>query len=288
MSQLELQRTLKMQSSSSSLRQLVLAVGLVAAAAIMPALAQSTDSVGPTTATASKPTRLTLDETRIGASAPVRLDQSMGPVWVEFEGSSSLTERLREAVGRQHIELAATKTEARSLLIVAGDIELRGGPVHHRGTRLKLKDGDASASTAGVSGAQAWQLGVNALGAVAFPSAWSVADLLASLGHAAGVGGWFNKAVSGDPRGICFGKSCETWNLVRQTVTLKGKLVAPGTSDVFVGAVAAAQSEVVDPDHLVAMASLAMLQSLGDQEALSFFERHGRSARPVAQALAQK
>jgi len=31
-----------------------------------------------------------------------------------------------------------------------------------------------------------------------------------------------------------------------------------------------------------------MLQSLGDQEALGFFERHGRSARPVAQALAQK
>jgi len=274
-------------SLSSSLRQLVLAVGLVAAAAIMPALAQSSESAQPTTANAAKPTRLTLDETRIGASAPVRLDQSMGPVWVEFEGSSSLTARLREAFERQQIVLAATKTEARSLLIVAGEIELRGGPVHHRGTRLKLKDG-ATASTAGVSGAQAWQLGVNALGAVAFPSAWSVADLLAGLGHAAGVGGWFNKAVSGDPRGFCFGKACEAWNSVRQTVTLKGKLASSGAPDVFVGAVATAHSESVDPDHLVAMASLAMLQSLGDQEALGFFERHGRSARPVAQALAQK
>ena len=58
---------------------------------------------------------------------------------------------------------------------------------------------------------------------------------------------------------------------MRQTVTLKGKLVAPGAVDVFVGAVATAHSEIVDPDHLVAMASLAMLQSLGDHGGTRLF-----------------
>jgi hypothetical protein len=204
----------------------------------------------------------------------------MSPIWVEFEGSAALTARLRETVERQGLSLAAARTAAKSTLVVGGEIELRGGPVYHRGAKMKLRDGKPEA---GISSAEAWKLGVDTLGAVVFPSAWSVSDLVAGLAHAVGVGGWFNRAISGDPRGFCLGQACKTWNHVRQTVVLKGALKAGDSPEVIVGSAAAAFSETVDPDHLVAMATLALLQALGDTEALAFFERHGRSARPVAE-----
>lgn len=264
------------------------AVVLTAVCGLAPALAQSEQAAPPAgageaaSATPVAGKRLTLEQTRIRASNPVRLEPEMSPIWVEFQGSAALTSRLREAVERQGLTLAADKAQARSTLIVRGDIDLKGGPVFHRGARMALRDGATQAS--GVSGAEAWKLGVDAVGAIAFPSAWSVSDLLTGLAHASGFGGWFNKALTGDPRGLCFGEACKTWNQVRQVVVLKGTLAVPGASEVVVGSAAAAQSETVDPDHLVAMASLALLQALGDVPALEFFEKHGRSARSLAEA----
>ncbi len=254
-----------------------LAVVLTAVCGLAPALAQSDPASSPGAAK-----RLTLEDTRIRASNPVRLESGMSPIWVEFQGSAALTARLREAVERQGLTLAADKAQARSTLIVRGDIDLKGGPVFHRGARMALRDGATPAN--GVSGAEAWKLGVDAVGALAFPSAWSVSDLLTGLAHASGFGGWFNRTLTGDARGLCFGEACKTWNQVRQVVVIKGTLVVPEAPDVTLGAAAAAQNEIVDPDHLVAMASLALLQALGDAPALEFFERHGRSARSLAEA----
>jgi hypothetical protein len=209
----------------------------------------------------------------------------MAPLWVEFEGSAALTARLREAVERQGLALAPSKELAKSTLVVAGEVELRGGPIYHRGARAKLRDGGkVEASDAGLNGAAAWKLGVDTLAAVAIPSAWSVTDLVTGLLHAAGVGSWFNRALVGDPRGVCLGQGCKTWNHVRQTVVLKGHLRSGDTPAVIVGSAAAAFSETVDPDHLVAMATLALLQAMGDAEASAFFERHGRTAQALAEA----
>jgi hypothetical protein len=275
----------------SSVSSYIFAAALAALWGLGPVLAQSdlapqaglTSAAGANTAPGSGAAkRLTLEETRIRASNPVRLEPAMSPIWVEFEGSSALTARLRESVERQGLTLAEQKAQARSSLVVRGDIDLRGGPVFHRGARMKLRDG--ATPSGGVSGAEAWKLAVDAVGALAFPSAWSVSDLLTGLGHASGFGGWFNRALTGDPRGVCFGEACKTWNQVRQVVVLKGALAVPGSPEVVVGSAAAAQSETVDPDHLVAMASLALLQALGDAEALAFFERHGRSARSLTEA----
>ena len=69
------------------------------------------------------------------------------------------------------------------------------------------------------------------------------------LGDATGVRGAFNKALTGDPRGICLSR-CEHWNKVKQTAYAFVSFTGPDArQDIRV--MATATSETLAPEEVI-------------------------------------
>jgi len=84
------------------------------------------------------------------------------------------------------------------------------------------------------------------------------------LGEATGVRGAFNKALTGDPRGICLSR-CEDWNKVKQTAYAFVTLVAPeGRQEIRV--LASVTSETLAPEEVIDEALMRAISAISVAE----------------------
>ena len=60
------------------------------------------------------------------------------PIYAEFQRSSALTQRLREALQEKGFELASEAGSSKATLQFRGDITLTGGPKFHRGVKVPI------------------------------------------------------------------------------------------------------------------------------------------------------
>lgn len=150
------------------------------------------------------------------------------PLYAEFERSPELTGRLAAALSSSGFALTQDKHSARASLIVRGDIALSGGPVYFKGTKLAIGEATERALASAAGGVTRADLVQSAAGVAlnkaALDSAitpfWrglAISGLASALGEATGMKAAFNRATTGDPRGICLSR-CDDWNKVSQTV----------------------------------------------------------------------
>ncbi len=188
------------------------------------------------------------------------------PVYAEFQGSTALTQRLREALQARGFELAPDAASSKAALQFRGDIALAGGPKFYKGVKapigeatekaLKLAQENGQVTTADVVQTTAGvALNVAALNASLnnFTRGLAISGMANALGDATGLRGWFNTAVAGDPRGICLSK-CEDWNKVNQTVYLWVNMDSKAVGQKEVRVLSKAFSETVAPDQVIAYA----------------------------------
>ncbi len=187
------------------------------------------------------------------------------PLFVEFDRSPSLTIAMASALEARGIQTTQERSAAKATLSIRGDVVLMGGPVFYKGVKVAMGEitektlaaaagnrtttpGEAANTAMGVA------LNVAALQAATTPfwSGLAVSRMADILGEATGVKGAFNKALTGDPRGICLSR-CEDWKKVDQSayafVTLVG---SDGKQSMRV--LAKAFSETLAPEEVVAEA----------------------------------
>lgn len=185
------------------------------------------------------------------------------PIFAEFQGSPSLTQRLREALQAQGFELAMDAGSAKASLQFRGDIALIGGPKFHKSIKspigkaaekaLKLATENSKVTAADVVQPAAG-VALNAAAYTAslnnFTRGLAIGGMANALGEATGIKGWFNTAVAGDPRGFCLSR-CEDWNKVNQTVYLWVTLDSQAAGQKEVRILSKAFSETVAPDQVI-------------------------------------
>lgn len=243
----------------------------VLSASAVPAFAQAQQpepaepaASGSTTTPAKK---TTLDSADFTTKANGQIDLVVGrdsPIFAEFQGSSVLTQRLREALQSQGFELAPDDSSSKAALQFRGDIVLMGGPKFHKGVKapigeatekaLKLAKENGPVTTPDVVQTTA-RIALNAASLNAslnnFTRGLAIGGIANALGDATGVRSWFNTAVAGDPRGICLSR-CEDWNKVNQTVYLWVTLDSKAAGQKEVRIMLKAFSETVAPDQVIA------------------------------------
>jgi len=184
------------------------------------------------------------------------------PLYVEFDGSQVLTQALAAALQARSFDIAKDRAAARSTLVIRGDLVMQGGPVFYKGVKVTLgqateKSLKAAADSRSTSAAEGAQAAVSlALESGAARSAinpfWrglALGRMAEVLGDATGVRGAFNKALTGDPRGICLSR-CEDWNKVKQTAYAFVSFTGPdGRQDIRV--LATATAETLAPEEIV-------------------------------------
>lgn len=245
-------------------------MAMVSALLLTPAVAQAqqTEPAGPAasepaTAPAKKTTLEPADFTTKATGQVELVAGRDSPIYAEFQGSPTLTQRLREALQAQGFELAPDTGSSKATLQFRGDIVLMGGPKFHKGVKapvgeatekaLKVAKESGQATTADVVQTTA---GV-ALNAAAlnvslnnFTRGLAISGLANALGDATGMRAWFNTAVAGDPRGICLSR-CEDWNKVDQTVYLWVTLDSKAAGRKEIRILSKVFSETVAPDQVV-------------------------------------
>lgn len=199
------------------------------------------------------------------------------PLFVEFDRSPSLTKALASAWEAQGIQTTQERATAKATLSIRGDVVLMGGPVFYKGVKVAMGEvtektlaaaasnrtatpGEAANTAVGVA------LNVAALQATTpFWSGLAVSRMADVLGEATGVKGVFNKALTGDPRGICLSR-CEDWKKVDQSAYAFVTLVGPdGTQAMRV--LAKALSETLAPEEVVAEALTKAMSAITLQPA---------------------
>ena len=222
----------------------------------------------PGSAAATSPAKkTTLDPADFTTKANGQIDLVVGrdsPIFAEFQGSSTLTQRLRESLQARGFELAPDAGSAKASLQFRGDIALMGGPKFYKGVKapigettekaLKLASENGRVTTADIVQTTAG-VALNAAAYTAslnnFARGLAISGMANALGDATGLSGWFNTAVAGDPRGICLSK-CEDWNKVNQTVYLSVTLDSQAAGKKEVRILSKAFSETVAPDQVIA------------------------------------
>lgn len=218
----------------------------------------------PATASAKK---TTLEPSDFTTKATGQIELAVGrdsPIYAEFQGSPTVTQRLREALQTRGFELAPDAGSSRATMQFRGDIVLMGGPKFHKGVKapvgeatekaLKLAKESSQVTTADVVQTTAGvALNAAALNASLnnFTRGLAISGLANALGDATGMRAWFNTAVAGDPRGICLSR-CEDWNKVNQTVYLWVTLDSKTSGQKEVRVLSKAFSETVAPDQVIA------------------------------------
>lgn len=190
------------------------------------------------------------------------LPAAHSPLYVEFEGSQVLTQALAAALQARGFDIAKDRASAKSTLMMRGDLVMQGGPVFYKGVKVSMgeateKSVKAAADGRSTSAAEGAQAAVSlALESGAARSAinpfWrglALGRMAEVLGDATGVRGAFNKALTGDPRGICLSR-CEDWNKVKQTAYAFVSLTGPdGRQDIRV--LATTTAETLAPEEII-------------------------------------
>lgn len=154
------------------------------------------------------------------------------PLYAEVERSPALSARLAEAMVSKGFTIARDKGSAKAALIFRGDIALLGGPNFARGVKVSIGDAvekslQAAEDAGRVTQADVVQtvaaLAINkaAFGAAVSPF-WrglALSGMASAIGESTGLKSSFNRALTGDARGVCLSR-CEDWNKVNQTVYL--------------------------------------------------------------------
>lgn len=246
---------------------LVLVSALLLTPVVLPA--QPAEPAGPAaSAPATAPAKkTTLEPADFTTKASGQIDLEVGrdsPIYAEFQGSPTLTQRLREALQARGFDLAPDAGSSKATLLFRGDIALLGGPKFHKGVKApvgeatekalkvakesgQLTTADVVQTTAGVAlNAAALNASLNN-----FTRGLAISGLANALGDATGMRAWFNTAVAGDPRGICLSR-CEDWNKVDQKVYLWVTLDSKAAGRKEVRILAKAFSEMVAPDQVIA------------------------------------
>ena len=154
------------------------------------------------------------------------------PIYAEVDRSSTLSTRLAEALVAKGFTITQDKANAKAVLTFRGEIALLGGPTFSKGVKVAIgdavekslrdaKDNDNPTRSDVVQTVAA--VAINQAGFVGaitpFWRALYLSNMASALGEATGIKGGFNKALTGDARGICLSR-CEDWNKVNQTVYL--------------------------------------------------------------------
>ena len=154
------------------------------------------------------------------------------PLYAEVERSPALSSRLVEALASKGFTIARDKGSAKAVLIFRGDIALLGGPNFAKGIKVGIGDAvekslQAAKDAGGITQADVVQtVAALAINKAAFDAAISpfwkglaLSGMASAVGESTGLKGSFNKALTGDARGVCLSR-CEDWNKVNQTVYL--------------------------------------------------------------------
>lgn len=184
------------------------------------------------------------------------------PIYVAFDRSDTLSRALAAAIQAKGFSVTQGQSAAKAQPVIRGDLVLQGGPVFYKGVKLPMGDATEKTVKAAAEGrsttpAEAAQAAVSlALESGAASSAVSsfwrglaLSRMADVLGDATGVRGAFNKALTGDPRGVCLSR-CEDWKEVKQTayafVTLT---TADGRREVRV--LITANQDVLTPEEVI-------------------------------------
>jgi hypothetical protein len=181
---------------------------------------------------------------------------------VEFDRSEVLSQALAAALQAKGFDVTKDRAAAKATLVIRGDLVMQGGPLFYKGVKVSMgeateKSLKAAADGRSTSPAEAAQAAVSlALESSAVRSTVStfwrglaLGRMAEVLGDATGVRGAFNKALTGDPRGICLSR-CEDWNKVKQTAYAFVSLTAPdGRQDTRV--IATATQETLAPEEVI-------------------------------------
>lgn len=154
------------------------------------------------------------------------------PLYAEVERSPALSARLAAALASKGFSIATDKASAKAALIFRGDITLLGGPNFPKGIKVGIGDAvekslQAAKDAGGATRADVVQtVAALAINKAAFDAAVSpfwrglaLSGMATAIGESTGLKGSFNKALTGDARGVCLSR-CEDWNKVNQTVYL--------------------------------------------------------------------
>lgn len=184
------------------------------------------------------------------------------PIYVEFERSPTLSVRLAEALAARGFVVVPERSMAAATLVISGDIALFGGPdfakgvkapigeVAEKSVQLAQRNGDVSRADVvqGTLGVAINAAGLN----VAVTPFWRgmyLGNMVSILAESSGIKGAFNRAVVGDPRGICLSR-CADWNKVNQTAYVWIAFQAGGTKR-EIRVLTKAFSESIVPEQVV-------------------------------------
>jgi hypothetical protein len=210
---------------------------------------------------------------------------SHSPIYAEFEGSPTLTLRLRESLKEKGLAVTEDKGASKATLVFKGDVVLLGGKKFYKGAKSsigKATEQTLASSQKGLTTADVTQtVAAIALNGAALGSAMNnftrglaIGGMANTLGDVSGMKGWFNNAVAGDPRGICLSR-CDEWNKVNQSVYVSVRLEAGGAKE-EVRVVAKAFSETVAPDQVIQFSvgkAIAQIKVADGVERLSTLEQ---------------
>lgn len=243
---------------------LAIGIALCAVGAMSSAMAQAQAPV----------TRLPAGAIQSQANGRVELRaDAHSPLYVEFDRSPTLTKALAAALEAKGLGTTADRGAAKATLSIRGDVVLLGGPVFHKGVKVAMGEATekalvAAAENRTMTSGEAIQTATTvALEGAAYKFAvspfWSglaLSRMGEALGDATGMRGAFNKALTGDPRGICLSR-CDEWNRVKQSayafVTLSGP---EGKQEIRV--LATATSDTLAPEEVVVEALARALSSI--------------------------
>lgn len=228
----------------------------------------------------SEPARSKLPPGSVQAQASGKIDMlpaAHSPLYVEFDRSGALSQALAAALQARGFAITKERGEAKATLTLRGDLVMQGGPVFYKGIKVPMgeateKSLQASADSRSTTPGEAAQAAVSlALESGAARSAVSpfwrglaLGRMAEVLGEATGVRGAFNKALTGDPRGICLSR-CEDWNKVKQTAYAFVAFVAPeGRQEIRV--LASVTSETLAPEEVIDEALLRAISAISVAE----------------------
>jgi hypothetical protein len=184
------------------------------------------------------------------------------PLYAEFDRSATLSQRLTDALASHGFVITQNKAAAKATLTFRGDIVLLGGPVYLKGVKVPIGDATeralvAAKESGGATPAEVLQtaagLAINKAGFNAtvtpFWRGLYLANMASAIGEATGIKGGFNKALTGDARGICLSR-CDDWNKVNQAAYVWISLQA-GEDKKEIRVLVKALSETVVPDQVL-------------------------------------
>lgn len=218
-------------------------------------------------------------EVATNATGQVELVPSLdSPIYVEFERSAALTQRIGAVLTDAGFKLAESKERATVTIAFSGDLVLLGGPVFYKGAKLSIgevtertlasvKNGQGNEVQTAVANGTTVALNAAAYVSTASPflRGMQMSRMVDAIGDQLGLKASFNTALTGDPRGWCLSR-CADWKKTNQTAYLTVK-VNDGKQSQVIRVKASAFEETLAPDQVVMAALEASLKQISIKEA---------------------